>query len=82
MGVEENELREVTKEVLMESTATIPGGEKWMCETVMDCDITIAEGAEMYIGKDGEMMDSKITIEEGGKFTNEGVDMNNTIENK
>ena len=76
------EIPEINKEVLMEVTATIPEGEKWNCKTVMDCDITIPEGAGMYIGEDGEMMDSKITIEEGGKFTNEGVDMNNTIENK
>lgn len=76
------EITEINKEVLMEVTATIPEGEKWNCETVMDCNITISDGAEMVIGEDGEMMDSKITIEEGGKFTNEGVDMNNTIENK
>lgn len=77
---EKKELIEKVKEVLMEFKGSIPKGEKWNCGTVMDSDVVISDGAEMYIGSDGEMMDSKITVQPGGKFSNEGVDMGNKIE--
>lgn len=78
MGVKE--LKEVMKDVLMEFKGRIPTGEKWHCGTVMDSQITVSKGAELYVGEDGEVMDSKILLEKGGRYTNEGVDMGNKVE--